>query len=114
MLLLDEATSALDAARYSWLNFYFTLKIKIIFFSEKLVQQSIDELQRSKSQTTIVIAHRLTTIKNADKIAVIDKGEVVEIGTHNDLLAKEGLYYQLWNKQAGSKSSDNLAALISK
>ena len=95
-MLLDEATSALDAA------------------SEKLVQQSIDELQQSKSQTTIVIAHRLTTIKNADKIAVIDKGEVVEIGTHNELLAKEGLYHQLWNKQAGNKSSDNLAALVSK
>ena len=104
-----------------------------MFLSEKLVQQSIDELQQSKSQTTIVIAHRLTTIKvsllmlnitfiyntiiskqNADKIAVIDKGEVVEIGTHNELLAKEGLYHSLWNKQSGSKSSDNLAALVSK
>lgn len=51
---------------------------------------------------------------NADKIAVIDKGEVVEIGKHDELLAMEGLYHQLWNKQAGSKSSDNLAALVSK
>ena len=56
VLLLDEATSALDAQ------------------SEKLVQESIDALQQSKSQTTIVIAHRLTTVRNADKIAVIDKG----------------------------------------
>eukprot|EP01035_Chromulina_nebulosa_P018834 gene18834-24615_t len=81
VLLLDEATSALDAA------------------SEQLVQQSIDALQASKSQTTIVIAHRLTTIKNADKIAVIDNGKVVEIGKHDELLAMNGLYTQLWEKQ---------------
>jgi len=62
VLLLDEATSALDMA------------------SERVVQQSIDALQASKAQTTIVIAHRLTTIMNADRIAVIDKGRVVEIG----------------------------------
>jgi ATP-binding cassette subfamily B (MDR/TAP) protein 1 len=83
ILLLDEATSALDAN------------------SEKMVQQSIDSLQQSKSQTTIVIAHRLSTIRNADKIAVIDKGEVVELGTHDDLLKKNGLYSNLWSKQAG-------------
>ena len=59
VLLLDEATSALDAA------------------SERVVQQSIDLLQQSKAQTTIVIAHRLTTIMNADRIAVIDKGTCV-------------------------------------
>jgi ABC-type multidrug transport system fused ATPase/permease subunit len=58
VLLLDEATSALDAA------------------SERVVQESIDALQQSKAQTTIVIAHRLSTIRNADKIVVIDKGEV--------------------------------------
>ena len=81
VLLLDEATSALDAA------------------SEKLVQESIDRLQRSKTQTTIVIAHRLTTIMNADKIVVIDKGEVVEQGRHEELLHAQGLYAQLWNKQ---------------
>ena len=86
VLLLDEATSALDAA------------------SERLVQESIDKLQQSKMQTTIVIAHRLTTIKNADKIVVIDKGEVVEIGTHEQLLEKEnGIYALLWSKQTGAK-----------
>jgi ATP-binding cassette subfamily B (MDR/TAP) protein 1 len=97
LLLLDEATSALDAA------------------SEKMVQESIDALQASKAQTTLVIAHRLTTIKNADKIAVIDKGSVVAVGTHEQLLADEnGLYTHLWNKQQGrkGKSSDNLAALV--
>eukprot|EP01034_Spumella_vulgaris_P039260 gene39260-48499_t len=83
ILLLDEATSALDAA------------------SEKLVQASIDELQKGHAQTTIVIAHRLSTIRNADKIAVIDGGRVVEIGTFDQLLAKHGMFEELWNKQMG-------------
>ena len=86
VLLLDEATSALDAT------------------SERLVQESIDALQKSKAQTTLVIAHRLTTIRNADKIAVIDKGRVVQVGTHDDLLADDkGLYATLWAKQSGKK-----------
>lgn len=81
VLLLDEATSALDAT------------------SEKLVQESIDTLNQTKSYTTIVIAHRLSTIKNATKIAVIEHGTVVEIGSHDELLQKNGLYSQLWMKQ---------------
>jgi ABC-type multidrug transport system fused ATPase/permease subunit len=82
VLLLDEATSALDAA------------------SEKVVQQSIDELARSKAQTTIIIAHRLSTIRNADRIVVIDKGTIEEIGSHEELLSRAGgLYKQLWDKQ---------------
>ena len=86
VLLLDEATSALDAA------------------SERIVQESIDKLQQSKAQTTIVIAHRLLTIRNADKIAVIDKGCIVQIGTHDQLLSDQaGLYYSLWTKQSGNK-----------
>ena len=97
VLLLDEATSALDAA------------------SERLVQESIDQLQQSKMQTTLVIAHRLSTIRNADKIAVVDKGEIVELGKHEELLALNGLYAQLWAKQHGkvqsTQSSDALAVL---
>lgn len=85
VLLLDEATSALDAA------------------SERYVQQSIDTLQASKAQTTIVIAHRLSTIRNADQIIVIDYGAVVEQGTHDELLLKNGLYANLWEKQSGRK-----------
>lgn len=83
VLLLDEATSALDAA------------------SEKYVQESIDALQRIYKQTTIIIAHRLSTIKNADKIAVIDKGVVVELGKHDELLHQNGLYAYLWSRQKG-------------
>jgi ATP-binding cassette subfamily B (MDR/TAP) protein 1 len=87
ILLLDEATSALDAT------------------SERVVQESIDALQRGRQQTTIVIAHRLSTIRHADKIVVIDKGAVVEVGKHDDLVAKGGLYATLWAKQAGGPSS---------
>jgi ABC-type multidrug transport system fused ATPase/permease subunit len=67
-----QATSALDAS------------------SEKLVQQSIDALQRSKSQTTVVVAHRLSTIRNADKIAVVEGGVIAEVGTHTELIEKNG------------------------
>ena len=87
VLLLDEATSALDAA------------------SEKVVQASIDALASSKTQTTIIIAHRLTTIVNADKIVVIDGGQVVEEGTHETLLRREGLYAMLWAKQQQTTST---------
>ena len=56
-------------------------------------------LQASKNRTTLVVAHRLSTIKNADKIVAIKDGEVVEIGTHQELLAKKGFYYELVNAQ---------------
>jgi hypothetical protein len=89
ILLLDEATSALDAA------------------SEQMVQQSIDSLQQSRAQTTIIIAHRLSTIRNADRILVVDQGEVVETGTHETLLSNGGLYSILWNKQQGGIPSSS-------
>ncbi|KAJ3056983.1 Multidrug resistance protein 1 [Rhizophlyctis rosea] len=79
ILLLDEATSALDTK------------------SERLVQKALDAA--SKGRTTIVIAHRLSTVRNADVIYVMHRGEVIEKGNHDELYAKDGVYTQLVNKQ---------------
>jgi len=64
--------------------------------SEKLVQKALDNLM--KKRTSIVVAHRLSTVMNADKIIVIDNGKVIEVGNHKQLLAKKGLYTKLYQK----------------
>lgn len=79
IMLLDEATSALDTE------------------SEKLVQEALNNLMQNR--TSVVIAHRLSTIQYADQIVVIDKGQIVEQGSHNELLAKKGLYHRLIEMQ---------------
>ncbi len=81
VLILDEATSALDTE------------------SERYIQSSLEELM--KNRTTLVIAHRLSTIENADKIVVLDAGRIVETGTHQELLDKDGRYASLYQMQFG-------------
>ena len=80
ILILDEATSSLDSA------------------SEQYVQQAIQYL-KSQNKTIIVIAHRLSTVMNADEIIVLSEGKVLEIGSHNDLINKKEHYYNLWKQQ---------------
>ena len=79
ILILDEATSALDTE------------------SEKLVQEALENLMENR--TSLVIAHRLSTIKRADEIIVLSKGEIKERGTHEELMAKGGIYHNLSSLQ---------------
>lgn len=79
IVILDEATSSLDN------------------YTEKLIQESLDKL--AENRTTLIIAHRMSTIKNADKIIVLNNGEVAEIGPHSTLMSGGGLYYNLYNAQ---------------
>jgi subfamily B ATP-binding cassette protein MsbA len=79
ILILDEATSALDTE------------------SEYLVQEALDNLM--KDRTSLVIAHRLSTIRNADNIIVLSKGEIMESGTHEELMKKGGIYNKLSSLQ---------------
>ena len=83
ILILDEATSSLDNE------------------SERLVQEALVRLMEGR--TTIVVAHRLSTIRHADRIAVLDDGWLLELGTHEELLAQDGLYAHLWRLQATEK-----------
>jgi ABC-type multidrug transport system fused ATPase/permease subunit len=84
-LLLDESTSGLDT------------------LTENSVQEALDRL--GEKRTVLVIAHRLGTIRNADKIIVLKDGRAAEEGTHDELLARNGLYAEMWNMQLHSKST---------
>ncbi len=88
ILILDEATSQLDSV------------------TEQYIQESLWELMQNK--TTIVIAHRLSTLLHMDRILVFDKGKIIEDGTHQELLAKEGAYFALWTAQVGGFILDDL------
>jgi ATP-binding cassette subfamily B protein len=84
IIVLDEATSSIDSE------------------SEMLIQQTIEKIM--KNQTAIIIAHRLSTIQNADKIIVLDKGEILESGNHQQLLEKQGAYAHLYELQFDNQS----------
>lgn len=92
LLILDEATSALDTE------------------SERAVQAALERLMQGR--TTFVIAHRLSTIERADRIVVLSNGKIAEIGTHNELLEKKGIYANLYQLQFSSKPEDRKNALI--
>lgn len=87
ILLLDEATSALDS------------------ITESYIQESLEQLMHGR--TTLVIAHRLSTLMHMDRILVFDKGELIEDGSHQALLEKKGRYYTLWNAQVNGFLPDH-------
>jgi ATP-binding cassette subfamily B protein len=92
ILLLDEATSALDS------------------HTEKDIQDELDRV--AKNRTTLVIAHRLSTIVNADEILVLDRGAIIERGTHRELLGRGGLYAGMWNRQREAQFAREILAEV--
>jgi ATP-binding cassette subfamily B protein len=85
LLIFDEATSALDS------------------ITEEAITNTIREISREREQITVMIAHRLSTIMHADRIYVLERGQVVETGSHASLLAEKGLYYAMWRQQIGER-----------
>jgi len=92
ILLLDEATSALDS------------------HTEKDIQDELDRV--AENRTTLVIAHRLSTIVNADEILVLDRGAIIERGTHRELIARGGLYASMWNRQREAQLARDILAEV--
>jgi subfamily B ATP-binding cassette protein MsbA len=92
ILLLDEATSSLDSE------------------SEGLVQEALESLMRDR--TTIIIAHRLSTVQKANRIAVLDRGYIVEIGSHQELIQNDGLYARLYRLQFKEQISPQTLAIL--
>jgi ABC-type multidrug transport system, ATPase and permease components len=86
ILILDEATSSVDTT------------------TEKEIQKALDNLVQGR--TTIAIAHRLSTLRKADRLVVLDRGQVVEVGNHEELMAREGHYYKLYQAQARNPEGD--------
>ena len=91
MLVFDEATSSLDS------------------LTEEEVSRTIREIAGNQEAISIVIAHRLSTVMHADRIYVLERGQIVEFGRHSELLEKKGLYYAMWRQQVGENEKETLA-----
>jgi len=89
LLIFDEATSSLDS------------------ITEESITDTIRQLSAEREQITIMIAHRLSTIIHATRIYVLEKGQVIEQGTHDSLLLEKGLYYAMWRQQIGERRASN-------
>ncbi len=87
LIVCDEATSALDS------------------ITEEEISNTIRTIAAQGQHITVMIAHRLSTIMHADKIYVLEKGEMVETGSHQELLAEKGLYYAMWRQQIGERKN---------
>ena len=85
ILIFDEATSALDS------------------LTEEEITETVRDISQSKDMMTILIAHRLSTVLHADRIYVLEKGNIIESGKHNELLELKGLYYAMWRQQIGER-----------
>ena len=90
LLIFDEATSSLDS------------------LTEEEITNTIKNVSSQKEQITILIAHRLSTIMHADRIYVLEKGEIIETGNHYELLEKMGLYYAMWRQQIGERKKSSI------
>jgi ATP-binding cassette subfamily B protein len=93
LLIFDEATSALDS------------------LTEEVINETIREVSAQKQQITILIAHRLSTIMHADTIYVLEKGRIIEQGSHDELVEKKGLYYAMWRQQIGERERKSQAII---
>ena len=93
LMIFDEATSALDS------------------LTEEEISKTIRNITEQRQHITIMIAHRLSTVMHADRIYVLEKGNIIEIGTHESLLEEKGLYYAMWRQQIGERKNEPAALM---